>query len=685
MIVSHFVSLRSRLFVVVALAIAPFLLYATLIAIRTSADVSPVVQSATVAQAQASARHVDAQLLLVDQLLDSAMTQARKPGRQLRAPEISDSLNRALASSLTIALLDASGRRTGLVIGDGARVDGIPLARRTIAVGTAIGSARRQSTAATTAAATFVDEGETRTDTDSIALIIVRPITRSATRCDCLADAPGAVMAVLSDRTVLHLIGGDTLPSGSVAVMTGSVGGLLGRPLLPGGWSDRDARDSAVLATSVQRDGIVQLRGDDGVRRMFGFAALARLPWRVYVGAPVAAAAPAPAHLLRDLSILSLLAAAIAVLGIVLATRASTRPLQRLLADTHYLTSGAISHRTDVARRSDDLGALGGMINSLASEIESLRRRIDTDARRVDVRPTRAATAASPAAPTVPLRPMPVPMPVAAPRAVAPAAQLSAAIDHADQIAFAGQMADDLNTIMQGIAGFTQLALDSADDPDMRNIAVERIRDLATTGLAMARQMQAYGERDLLGLEIIDANETLTAAVESMAETLGGDVELNTLYNVAPAVVRADPRLLSQAVTALIANARDAMPAGGTLTVATTFVEVPVHAREPYAAPPGEYIVVTIADTGMGMSPDSQRRMFEPFWSTKAHTGTGVGLGLAAVAGIAREHGWTISVETELRVGTAVSLYMPVSAAALAAPTDGDAHSTRETEPARSV
>jgi signal transduction histidine kinase len=683
-IVSHFVSLRSRLLAVVALAIAPFLLYGALHALRGRSTVSPAVQSATVARARATAAHVDEQLKLVDQLLDSAMAQVRRPGRQLRAPQLSDSLNRSLASTLTIAVLDASGRRAALVVGDGARIDGIPLARRTVAVGTAIGSARRRAAGAT-GSATFVDEGDTRADNDSIALIIVRPITRSGTRCDCLADAPGAVMAVLSDRTVQHLIGGDTLSSGALAVMTGSVGARLGRPSLATGWTGRDTRDSAVLASSVLREGVVQVEGDDGVRRLFGFSALARLPWRVYIGAPVTAAAAAPAHLFRDLLLLSLLAAVIAVVGIMLATRTVTHaPLQQLLTDTRYMAAGAITHRTDVARRGGEVGELADLINTLVAELETLRRRIEIETRRTQAATDRALEANARPAVTPAARPVPVPSPVAAPRAVAPAAQLSAAIDHADQVAFAGQLADDLDTIMQGIAGFTQLALDSADDPDMRNIAVERIRDLATNGLAMARQMQAYGERDVLQLQILDANETLTAAVESMAETLGSDVELNALYNVAPAVVRADQRLLQQAVTALLANARDAMPAGGTLTVATTFVEVPVHAREPYAAPPGEYIVVTIADTGMGMSPDAQRRMFEPFFTTKSQHGAGSGLGLAAVAGIAREHGWTISVESELRVGTAVSLYMPVSAV-LPAPSAPVPQSVRDTEPARSV
>ena len=690
MTVLHFTSLRSRLFAVVALAITPFVLYGALHAIRGRSGVSTLVQAETLAQARVTARHLDAQLQLIEQLLDSAMTQVHRPGRPLQPPQLSDSLNRALANTLTIAVLDASGRRTGLVIGDGARVDAIPLARRTIAVGTAIGSARRQA-ASSTAAATFVDEGDARSDADSIAVIIVRPITRSRTRCNCLADAPGAVMAVISDRTVQHLVGGDTLPAGGLAVMTGSVGGLLGRPMLPGGWSDRDTRDSAVLSTRVQREGLLQLQGKDGARRTFGFAALDRLPWRVYVGAPLSAEASAPAHVLRDLLLLSLLALTIAAVGVVMAMRRHALSPRTSLATV--LAPRPESVRTAVpAAAATRTAAMSTAAMSTAATSTAATNTAATNTAPASAAATRSvstnsaeSTAANIAASIAAARPAAAKTPVAAPRAKTTPAQLSAVVDHADQIAFAGHIADDLDAIMQGIAGFTQLALDSADDPDMRNIAVERIRDLAATGLAMARQMQAYGARDALNLQIIDANETLTAAVQSMAETLDREVDVEALYNVSPAVMRADERLLSQVVTALIANARDAMPAGGTLTVASTFVEVPVHAREPYAATPGEYIVLTVADTGMGMSPDAQRHMFEPFWSTKPQQIAGVGLGLAAVAGIAREHGWTISVESEPEIGTAVSLYIPYSNVMLTAPAAPVGQSTRATEPARSV
>jgi signal transduction histidine kinase len=283
------------------------------------------------------------------------------------------------------------------------------------------------------------------------------------------------------------------------------------------------------------------------------------------------------------------------------------------------------------------------------------------------------APAAVPAAPsptvTPPTAASPAPLPV----------------DDAALVRFAGQIAEELHALLNGLSGFTKLALDSADDPDMRTIALERIHDLSAEGLSIARQVQAYGQRDALKLLPVDANETLTEVVQAMAETLGRDVEIDVLYNVSPALVRADVVLLHHVITALVANARDAMPAGGTLTLATTLVAVPAESPEKYAVPAGRYIVLTVADTGMGMSAEKRQHMFEPFYSTKVQHGHGAGLGLASVEGIVREHGWTITVETEPEVGTAISIYMPEAPEQTSDAPGGTDQPTFETAPARNT
>ncbi len=816
--------------VVVAAAIAPFLLYAALSAEREKGIAGSTLSGQSLERARATAQSMDARLLVVDQLLDSAMVQVRRPGKAARAVTNIDAEPSPLSSTLTIAVLDTSGQRTSLLMGGEERVDRLPAIRRTSLVASAI-SIARQKRSDNTSSSTFVDEGNTREDGDSIAMIIVRPITRSSTRCDCLADTPGALVAVLSDRAIQSLLGSDTLPDGGIAVLMGGGGGLLGRPRVPERWIESEIGDSTLLATSAVREGVVELKGKDQVARAFGFATLKRLPWRVYVGVPKSSLAAVPEQRFRDVLMLSVLALAIAVVGVVLASRAFSAPLQLLVADTKRLAAGALSHRTSVSQRGGELGVLGTAMNALAADMEKRRKSLQDEVRRLSqvfesspiptwiadashegigsgriqqanvaasrlfgipvgaligqrdselldeagaellepresdldevfpiVRNTRAmirtlsgethkclvtvafstnardalrivtvfllpeeavdVTTPVEAPPRWHFDPEPVPaqetrhgplngeappalpeLPVeqettvatngAAPNALPPANSNTTPTESPDLspvIAFAAHIADDYADVMQGLDGFTQLAIDSHDDPDMRAIAIERIRELAARGLALTRQVQSFARRDALQLSVIDANETLTEAVQAMAGTLGRDVELDVLYNVSPAQVVADPFLLNQIVIALISNARDAMPAGGTLTLATTFVEIPEEEPDvPYAAPPGQYIVLTIADTGTGMSTEAQRQMFEPFWSTKRAEGRGVGLALAAAHGIAVQHGWVIGVDSEAEVGTAVSVYMPVAGEIASDVHSGaDDQSTLETIPARS-
>jgi len=219
----------------------------------------------------------------------------------------------------------------------------------------------------------------------------------------------------------------------------------------------------------------------------------------------------------------------------------------------------------------------------------------------------------------------------------------------------------------------------------MQQIAIERLRDLSADGLALTRQLQSYAQHDALQVELIDANVLLSEAAQTMAESLGSQIELDVRYDVSPALVSADVSLLTQVLATLIATARHAMPAGGTLTLATTLLAVPSESSDPAVAPPGQYIVITIADTGMGMTADSRLHVFEPYWSARRQPNSGTGLGLAAVAGIAQEHGWALSVDSEPQVGTAFSLYLPLAEDGGPDSAVDDDQSSLETVPARSA
>ena len=246
-------------------------------------------------------------------------------------------------------------------------------------------------------------------------------------------------------------------------------------------------------------------------------------------------------------------------------------------------------------------------------------------------------------------------------------------------------IADDFGDLLASLSGYAELALECTNDPYMRTVALGRLRELSAQGLALTQQLRTYARREPPVLRVIDANEVMDAALAATSVTRSGDIDLDLRCNVAPAVVRGDAARLQQIVTALITNAQEAMPAGGTLTAATTFVEVPHDPAGTIIVPAGQYIVLTIADTGVGMSTETTSRIFEPFFTTRPRRTHGAGMSLAVVAAIAAQHGWVIGVESKVEVGTAISLYMPLAEEAVSFLHGLDYQSSRDTMPSRST
>ena len=250
---------------------------------------------------------------------------------------------------------------------------------------------------------------------------------------------------------------------------------------------------------------------------------------------------------------------------------------------------------------------------------------------------------------------------------------------------FANDVADDFGDLLASLSGYAELALECTNDPYMRTVALGRLRELSAQGLALTQQLRTYARREPPVLRVIDANEVMDAALAATSVTRSADIDLDLRCNVAPAVVRGDATRLQQIVTALITNAQEAMPAGGTLTAATTFVEVPHNPAGTIIVPAGQYIVLTIADTGVGMSTETTSRMFEPFFTTRPRRTHGAGMSLAAAAAIAAQHGWVIGVESKVEVGTAISLYMPLAEIAVSLLPGLNDQSSRDTMPSRSA
>jgi PAS domain S-box-containing protein len=218
----------------------------------------------------------------------------------------------------------------------------------------------------------------------------------------------------------------------------------------------------------------------------------------------------------------------------------------------------------------------------------------------------------------------------------------------------AGGVAHDFNNLLTAITGFSALALEalSADSPARGPIAeVARAGDRAA---GLTRQLLAFSRQQVLAPRVLDPNAVVADLGKMLRRVIGEDVELATV--LAPGVwpVLADPGQVEQVLVNLAVNARDAMPRGGRLTIETGNAVV----GEGESAAPGQYAVLTVADTGHGMDDATKAHIFEPFFTTKG-TGKGTGLGLATVYGIVQQSGGHIAVESEPGRGTAFRVYLP--------------------------
>jgi two-component system, cell cycle sensor histidine kinase and response regulator CckA len=223
----------------------------------------------------------------------------------------------------------------------------------------------------------------------------------------------------------------------------------------------------------------------------------------------------------------------------------------------------------------------------------------------------------------------------------------------------AGGVAHEFNSIMTAIIGQSELLLDdlSTGSPLTKNAT--EIRKAAVRAATLTRQLLAYGRKQFLKPEIIDLNR-LIASMEGMFHHLmGGDVDTQMVPGPGLHAVRADAGQLEQVIMNMAINAHEAMPNGGKFMLETANISFDQESVGHYPElKSGDYVMLALTDTGMGMSPEVKARVFEPFFSTKA-VGQGTGLGLSTCYGIIKQSGGHISVYSELARGATFKIYLP--------------------------
>ncbi|HXI33492.1 MAG TPA: PAS domain S-box protein, partial [Gemmatimonadales bacterium] len=208
----------------------------------------------------------------------------------------------------------------------------------------------------------------------------------------------------------------------------------------------------------------------------------------------------------------------------------------------------------------------------------------------------------------------------------------------------AGGVAHDFNNLLTAIKGYSEFLMEEMPITDKRRADVEEISAAADRAAALTKQLLAFSRSQVLDPKIIDPNAVVTSMEKLVRRLIGSDIEVHVILAKAPGAVRVDPGQLEQVIMNLAVNARDAMADGGTLTIETSVVDLGERLIEQRMnLAPGRYVVLTVSDTGTGMTAEVQARLFEPFFTTK-EKGRGTGLGLSTVYGIVQQSGGAIWV-----------------------------------------
>jgi two-component system, cell cycle sensor histidine kinase and response regulator CckA len=223
----------------------------------------------------------------------------------------------------------------------------------------------------------------------------------------------------------------------------------------------------------------------------------------------------------------------------------------------------------------------------------------------------------------------------------------------------AGGVAHDFNNLLTAIRGFASFALDEQLPSSRARDDIEQILQASDRAAALTRQLLAFSRRQVLQPQLVSVNEILGNLQRMLARVLGEDVEVVTAFDPASWPVVVDPGQLEQVIMNLVVNARDAMPEGGLLTIATSNVVLDAaYAEAHQGATAGDHVLITITDTGTGMDARTMERIFEPFFSTKERD-KGTGLGLATSYGIIQQSGGHIGVVSAPERGSTFSVYLP--------------------------
>ena len=442
---------------------------------------------------------------------------------------------------------------------------------------------------------------------DSLVLPTIVPVTAGGNRLGYLIEWRYISASPQEATGILQLIGSESSL-------------ILGSPST-GVWTDRQRVVAPPPATLEALAAIATYERAGSRRRAMG-AAVPGTPWVLVIEfAEGSVLTPATRFLTRTVFV----AAGLLVLGFVgiwLIIRRMTLPLRHLTEAADAISQGDYSRRVRF-HRENELGTLATAFNLMAERVEETHRRLE--AKVSELRSTQEQFAH---------------------------AQRMEAVGR-----LAGGIAHDFNNLLTVILGETELALKMPDEnPEP---ALTEIRRAGERAAVLTRQLLAFSRRQLVEPVVFSVNEVVLDLEKMLTRLIGEDINLVTKPAAEIPTVRADRGQIEQVFVNLVVNSRDAMPKGGRLTIETFTVRLDAtYAQSRSDVVPGDYVMVSVSDTGHGMTADTQSHLFEPFFTTKDRS-RGTGLGLATSYGIVKQSGGHIAAYSEPGVGTTMRVYLP--------------------------
>jgi PAS domain S-box-containing protein len=223
----------------------------------------------------------------------------------------------------------------------------------------------------------------------------------------------------------------------------------------------------------------------------------------------------------------------------------------------------------------------------------------------------------------------------------------------------AGGVAHDFNNLLTVIKGYSQISLVMLKEGDPLKENVEEIQKAANRAASLTKQLLVFSRNQILELKVFHLNTILQDLDKMLHRIIGEDIELVYSLSNDLGQVKTDPSQMEQVILNLAINAKDAMPSGGKLTIETSNATLDESYVDSHIGiTPGDYVMLSVSDTGLGMTPEIKERIFEPFFTTK-EKGKGTGLGLSIVYGIVKQSGGSIWVYSELGLGTTFKVFLP--------------------------